>query len=359
MNWNPVAKIDLAAIRHNLHVAKRYAPNANIITVIKSQAYGHGMLEVAHALQNQADAFAVARLQEALALRDNRIVGKILVLEGVNDADELQAASAAQLDIVVHQPGQIALLQKPLKQAISCWVKFDTGMHRLGLPIEQADACIAQIQACQSVGGLKLMTHLANADDLHDPTTKQQLARFGHACRQYKLPQSVANSAGILGWPHSHADWVRPGLMLYGASPVIGRTAADYGLQAAMTLQARLIAIKPVRQGAAVGYGGTWQAPEDMPLGVVAVGYGDGYPRHSQAGAHVLIGQQRVPVVGRVSMDMLTLDMRGVSATVGDWATLWGKGLPIDTVAAWADTIPYTLMCGVTARVAREYSDGG
>lgn len=355
MNWNPVARINLAALRHNLAVARRYAPNSRIVAVVKSQAYGHGMLEVACALQHDADALAVARLQEALALRESGIQNQVLVLEGVNDADELQAASYQQIDIVLHHPGQIALLhQTKVPKPLACWLKLDTGMHRLGLPVAQAGRFIKQLQSCACVGALKLMTHLANADDLADATSAQQLTRMAANTDPYGLPQSIANSAGILAWPQSHADWIRPGLMLYGASPLPGRAAAEYGLQAVMALQARLVSIKPVPKGAPVGYGGTWQAPQDMLLGVVGIGYGDGYPRQI-SNAQALLNGQRAPIVGRVSMDMLTLDLRHVAADIGDTVTLWGEGLPINEVAGWADTIPYTLMCGVTARVQRYY----
>jgi alanine racemase len=356
MHWNPVAKVNLAALRHNFGVARRYAPGAKCIAVIKSQAYGHGLLEVAKALQADADAFAVARLSEGVQLRKAGVTIPVLLLEGVNDRDELRCAAQAHLQIVAHQARQLALLlENESPVPLSCWLKLDTGMHRLGIPATQSHACITQLASCAWVDEIRLITHLANADDVDDPATERQLRQMQEICDHYVFERSIANSAGVLAWSQSHADWIRPGLMLYGASPMLGHCAADYDLQPVMTLQARLIVVRPVRRGDPVGYGGVWRAPKDGVLGVVGIGYGDGYPRHIQSGAQVLLKGRRAPIVGRVSMDMLTIDLIDVPAEVGDTVTLWGEGLPIGEVAVWANTIPYTLMCQVTARVERHY----
>lgn len=355
-----VAEIDLGAIVHNLQVARRHAPNSRIMAVVKSLAYGHGMVPVALALAAAgADALAVARIEEAVALREADIALPLVVLEGFLRAEELDQARHHDLQLVVHDIYQMALLQGATDSGpVRCWLKFDTGMHRLGFDPAQSDWVLAQFQAMPQVRLEGLMTHLANADDMGDPATAAQLEQMAAVTSLSDLPCSIANSAGILAWPDSHRDWVRPGLMLYGASPLLGRTADELGLRPAMTLKAPLIAVRTARPGDRVGYGGTWEAPELMPLGVVGIGYGDGYPREIAPGTEVLVRGRRAPVVGRVSMDMICLDLRGLEdARVGDAVVLWGEGLPADEVAGKAGTIPYTLFCGVTERARREYRE--
>jgi len=351
------AEIDLAALRHNLSVVRKHAPSVGIMAVVKSMAYGHGATQVSRALADMADALAVARIEEGLALREAGLELPIVVLEGPRGAEDLEVAFTHELELSIHHESQLPLLREYADEPIDCWLKLDTGMHRLGFPVEQAGRLFEELKSMPSVASLRVMTHLACADDLSDQATALQLQRLHDATTGMDTEFSIANSAGILAWPASHADWVRPGLMLYGASPVIGKSAAAFGLRPVMTLKAPLIAINRLQAGDAVGYGATWRAPEAMPIGVVGIGYGDGYPRHVGAGAQVLLNGQRVPVVGRVSMDMITVDLRGIEAQVGDLATLWGSGLPADEVAAWADTIAYTLFCGVTARVERRYRD--
>ena len=352
------AVIDLAALRHNLEVVRRSAPGRRIMAVVKSQAYGHGEVAVARALEGRADALAVARAGEGVALREAGIQAPLVVLEGPGGPDELAACVRFGLQPTLHHASQIELLRGLSGQAsLDCWLKCDTGMHRLGFAPEGLGGLWREVSALPAVASLRLMTHLACADDPRDPMTGEQLARMRAACAGLPAEQSIANSAGILAWPDSHADWVRPGLMLYGASPLAGRDAAGLDLRPVMTLSAPLIAVKALGAGEPVGYGATWRAPEDMPLGVAGIGYGDGYPREIAPGAQVLVNGMRVPVVGRVSMDMIALDLRGVEAAVGDRVVLWGEGLPVDEVAAWAGTIPYTLFCGVTARVPRRYRD--
>jgi alanine racemase len=351
--FEPTAHIDLEALRHNLQVAARAAPAGNVMAVIKANGYGHGMVRVARAME-AADAFAVARVGEGVELREAGVTHPVLVLAGCHDADELAAAVAHDLQLVVQQQGQLDLLNAiELDKQLRCWMKVDTGMNRLGFDAKQAFAAFVGLQACTNVqGSPTLMTHLANADDLDDDYTLTQLRGFQVICEQFPVDCSVANSAGILGWPGTHADWQRPGIMLYGASPLSGLTATQLNLRPAMTFSARLIAVKHIKAGDPVGYGGIWRAPEDMPIGVLAVGYGDGYPREMPAGTPVLLNGKRAPLVGRVSMDTCALDLRGMSeARVGDLAVLWGEGLPADEIAQAAGTIAYTLFCGITARV--------
>ncbi|RMG35476.1 MAG: alanine racemase [Gammaproteobacteria bacterium] len=357
-----VARIDLGALVHNLAVARRHAPHSRVMGVVKSLAYGHGMLPVARTLVRAGcDALAVARMEEALALRQAGIEAPLVVLEGCIWAAELEPARRHDLQLVLHDVHQLEMLRADRgREPVRCWLKFDTGMHRLGFDPAEAQPLLAQCEALSQVRLEGLMTHLANADDTNDPATPRQLARMAEVAALADLPCSIANSAGILAWPESHADWVRPGLMLYGASPLLGRSAAELGLRPVMTLQAPLIAIHGIHAGDPVGYGGTWRAPEDLPLGVVGIGYGDGYPREIAPGTEVLLRGRRVPVVGRVSMDMICVDLRGVpEPRVGDRVVLWGEGLPAEELAEKADTIPYTLFCGVTERAARIYREQG
>jgi alanine racemase len=357
MQIYPRAIIDHSALRHNLAVVHRRAPASRIWAVIKSNGYGHGMAQVAAALED-ADGFAVARVEEGVRLREGGITWPILVLEGILDAQELAAAHEHRLELALHRPGQLALLESASTgDPLPLWLKVDTGMHRLGFDPDEVRPMLERLHANSKVfGSPGLMTHLANADDTEDPLTRQQCDRLRALGPFGRCLLSIGNSAGILAFPESRTDWVRPGIMLYGASPLIGSTAADLGLWPVMTLQTRLIAVRSLRRGDAIGYGGTWVCPEDMPVGVAAVGYGDGYPRHATAGTPVLIAGRRAPLVGRVSMDMINIDLRGVpGAAVGDSVTLWGEDLPVEEIAERAGTISYELLCQVTARVRMEH----
>jgi len=357
MTPGPCATIDLSALRHNLGIVKKLAPHSGVIPVIKADAYGHGMLPVARCLAD-LEILAVARIAEALALRQAGISQRILVLEGFFDRDEMLIASQNDLDVVIHQASQINLLEKApgVPGKLRFWLKIDTGMHRLGVSPDEAGGCyqrLAALACCDSTP--VLMTHLANADNTESPYTSAQLDAFKKIARLFDAEQSLANSAAVLAWPESHQHWVRPGIMLYGSSPMLGMTAAQHGLKPVMTLSSQLIAVKHLRKGDCVGYGSTWCCPEDMPVGVVAVGYGDGYPRHAPSGTPVLVNGQRAGLVGRVSMDMLTVDLRGIEADETDEVILWGPGLAAEEVAQAADTITYELFCGVTSRVRFAY----
>jgi len=354
MGSAPRAVIDLTALRHNLERVRTLAPNSRILAVVKANAYGHGLFRIVTALGTAVDGLAVARVGEGVSLRQAGISSSIVVLEGCTDQQELNLAATNRLEMVVHNLEQIKLLQQQkLNYPVVCWLKMDTGMHRLGLPLNSALATYQELESCNSVlGKPRLMTHFANADDLADPTTKNQWQLFQTITSELDAETSCANSGAILGWPETHADWVRPGIMLYGVSPFMNGRPEDYGLQPVMSLQSQLIAINHYKKGDAIGYSGTWVCPEDMAVGVVSIGYGDGYPRHAVSGTPVLLNGQRVPLVGRVSMDMISLDLRTCpEARVGDPVTLWGADLPVEEIAEAANTIPYQLLCGVTARV--------
>ncbi|PPD35662.1 MAG: alanine racemase [Methylomonas sp.] len=354
--------LDLDAARHNLSQVKRYAPNHKIMAVIKANGYGHGMTRIAQML-DQADAFAVARVDEGVRLRQAGFTQPITVLQGFVCVDELQLMLQHQLDAVIHTPMQIEILQQQNSwpSTLSIWLKMDTGMNRLGFKGSDFNAAYQQLLACPIINQpINLITHFANADDLLDDKTRQQIDLFTDAVKDYPGQRSIANSAGIIGWPNvsiatsqeMHSNWVRPGLMLYGCSPFSGKTGADFGLKPVMSLHSRLIAVKNVSAGETVGYSGTWQCKADTRLGVASIGYGDGYHRATRSGAPVLVNGLRVPLIGRVSMDMITVDLNSQpNAQPGDPVTLWGKNLPIEEIAHHAETIPYTLLCGITQRV--------
>jgi alanine racemase len=347
------AYISLQALRHNLQRARDSAPHSRVMAVVKANGYGHGLVRVARTLID-ADAFGVANLDEAAVLRDAGIIKPVVVLQGVVKSAELQEAGHRGLDIVVHHPYQLDLLERiPLSAAISVWLKVDSGMHRLGFGPEAVRDAWRRLGECPWVAKpVRAMTHLSDAEDRDSDRTPRQLACFDAAVAPLACEISIANSAAVLGWPQTHGHWVRPGLMLYGASPFNDSVASAEHLLPAMTLKTRLIAVNRLKKNDRVGYGGEWVCPEDMPVGVAAVGYGDGYPRHARSGTPVLVDNTRVSLIGRVSMDMICLDLRGLpDARVNDPVVLWGEGLPVEVVARHAATIPYDLLCGVSQRV--------
>lgn len=350
------ALLDAGALRHNLGEVTRHAPRARVMAMVKANGYGHGLAWVARMLAD-ADAFGVASVEEAMTLRAAGVTHPICLLAGFFEASELDLLSRQRLSPVVHHAGQVHALEAArIETPLSIWLKLDTGMHRIGFTPEVFNDVLARLTACAAVGEIRAMTHFANADAdaAADPTTRTQIDRFrGHAGDR-GLETSLANSAGVLAWPESHADWVRPGIMLYGGSPLLGKSAEALNLKPVMTLTTALIAVHRRRKGEAVGYGGDYRCPEDMPVGVAAIGYGDGYPRHAPAGTPVLVNGRRVSLIGRVSMDMTTLDLRTQpEAKVGDPVVLWGEGLSVDEIAAQAGTISYELLCRVAERVPR------
>ncbi len=352
----PQASIDLAALAHNYSRVKQLAAHSKVLAVLKANAYGHGMLAVAQALK-QADALGVARLDEALALRAGGIARPIVLLEGFFHPDELAQIVASNLQLVIHHREQAeALLAAQLDAPVRVWLKIDTGMHRLGIYPHEVAALYQQLSQSANVQGpLRLMSHFASSDELDKPSTANQLALFNELTQGLAGEHSLANSAAVLNWPHSHGDWVRPGLMLYGVSPMADAVGKDHGLQPVMTLSSSVIAVREVKAGDAVGYGGSWIAAHNTRLAVVAIGYGDGYPRAAGNNADVLINGKRFPVVGRVSMDMITVDIGTEPVLVGDKVILWGADLPVERLARCIDTIPYELLCNITSRVQFTY----
>ncbi len=349
-----VAEIDFGALRHNLRRVREQAPGCPVVAVIKADGYGHGLIRAAQALAD-ADAYGVACIEEALTLREAGVHQPILLLEGFFGTDELEVIAGKKLIPVIHHPWQLEALERTrLSAPLQAWLKMDSGMHRLGFPPAGIPEARRRLAASGKVrDGVVLMTHLASADDREDATTLRQLALFDEVVGE-ETEYSIANSAAILGWPQACRGWLRPGIMLYGVSPFLHGEGREWGLRPAMTLRSRLIAVNRYPKGAAIGYGGSWRCPEPMPVGVVAVGYGDGYPRHAPSGTPVLVNGERVSLVGRVSMDMITVDLRSQpQARVGDPVVLWGEGLPVETVAAQAGTIAYELLCGVARERVR------
>ena len=352
------AVIDTHALHHNLSVVRARAGDARIIAVVKANAYGHGLASTGLAL-GEADALAVARLEEALALRAAGVGSRIILLEGVFSSAELDEAVYERLDLVVHDSSQIELLERsPEAALLPLWLKIDTGMNRLGFAPREFAAALARIRALSPAPReLRLMTHLACANERDDRTTRAQLVRFREATRGLDHEVSIANSAGIFGAVPLGCHWVRPGLALYGASPFADCSAESLGLRPVMTLMSSVIAVRRVDRGEAVGYGGHWVAPRDSAIAIVAAGYGDGVHRSLANGAAVLVNGRRAPIVGRVSMDMLAVDISDLNpdtVRVGTSTVIWGEGLPVEEAAQHAGTIAYELLCSVSPRVPLE-----
>jgi alanine racemase len=378
------AVINLSALKHNLAQIKLLAPTTKVLAVLKANGYGHGLERIAQALffdQNEdtingdssvkADAIAVARIDEALALRASGITQSIVLLEGFFDSKDLSILSKHNLQTVVHNQQQLdAILAAKLSSPLKVWLKIDTGMHRLGINPDQFKHFYQQLTDSDNVQqDIVLMSHLGCADDKESNVTQQQISLFEEVTQGCDEERTIANSAGICLWPISHYQWIRPGLLLYGVSPLPLETSSikaskqqienesendvDFlDVKPVMTLKSSLIAIRELDAGESIGYGGAWQSDEKTIIGVVAIGYGDGYPRHAGNGTPVLINGRRVPLIGKVSMDMITVDLSLNSQDkIGDLAILWGDDLPVAEIAACATTIPYELLCNITRRV--------
>lgn len=353
MRRHASAIVDLKALKHNLSIVRSVARQQKIMAVVKADAYGHGVIEAAGALvEAGADALAVAFVGEGVALREAGIDIPILVLEGARHELEVAWASKAGLMLTVHHEYQIRDLPESLFLRPELWLKLDTGMGRLGFKPEVAGRVAARLGThCTT-----MMTHFACADRPEDPLNEVQIQRFNEAREHVSLPCSAANSAATFAFPHARYEWVRPGIVLYGSSPFRDESAADLGLLPVMTLRAPIVAITHHRKGESIGYGADFRCPTDMPVGVIAAGYADGYPRHASAGTPVMVGDVEVPLIGRVSMDMITVDLSEVPDTsIGELATLWGEGLPVDYVAAHSSTIAYELLCNAGAHADIEY----
>ncbi|RFC32072.1 MAG: alanine racemase [Candidatus Nitrotoga sp. MKT] len=342
------ARIDLSALERNLQVARR-AGSARIMAVIKANAYGHGLLRAAEAL-NAAEGFALLDIRDAICLRDAGFSQTILLLEGFFTPDDLPLVAEYDLACVIHNQQQIDMLEAyPSRGSLEVWFKVGSGMNRLGFAPDKVPAALERLKAHPAVRDITLMTHFAHADEATGVAA--QLDVF-NTLAPYRMARSLANSAALLRYPATHADWVRPGIMLYGASPFAEVSAQQLGLQPVMTLQSRIIAVQELRAGENIGYGGLFRTEAPTRVGVVACGYADGYPRHAPTGTPVLVEGQRTRILGRISMDMLSVDLSTLpAADVGSHVTLWGEGLPVEQVAHAAGTISYELLCALAERV--------
>lgn len=353
------ATIHVDALRHNLGQVRARAPGSRVMAIVKADGYGHGLERVARALVG-ADAFGVAALSDAERLRAAGVSQPILLLSGFDEPSDIARLRALGVWTVVHHATQLEMLEQAAPgDRIDCWLKLDSGMHRLGFAPHAFRDAYARLRALASstVGDVVLMNHFASSDEFAGGAsrglrTREQIAVFREVTAGLEGARSLANSAAVLGWPDAHDDWVRPGGALYGISVVEGVDGSAFGLRPAMTLATRLIAVNRVCKGGRIGYAGTWECPEDMEVGVAAIGYGDGYPRAAPAGTPVFVGEHLTQVVGRVSMDLMTVDLRPVpGARVGDPVVLWGAPLPVERIAARAGTIGYELTCSITRRV--------
>jgi alanine racemase len=355
MSRTTTATIHLGALRHNLARIKAMAAPARVMAVVKADAYGHGLERVARALDADAECFAVAALGDGLRLRAAGHRQRIVVLSGPDQSGDIAEMQRLQLDAAIHHETQLQWLAEasPGRGRLRVWLKIDSGMHRLGFAPESVATVHARLAAMPGLDPqIGLLSHFSDSEVFEGETTRAQIARFTEATRGLDGPRSLSIYAALLGWPEARVDWVRTGGLLYGLSVVEGKSGTDFGFRPVMTLATRLIAINPICKGERIGYNGTWTCPEDMPVGVAAVGYGDGYPRSAGSGTPVRVGDTTVALIGRVSMDRITLDLRGApQAKVGDSVTHWGEGLPVETVARHAGTISYDLTCGMTRRV--------
>ena len=342
------ALIDLDALRHNYRLARRLA-GGKALAVIKADAYGHGAVRCAQALSREADGFAVAFLEEALALREAGVTAPILLLEGVLAADELPLVAEHDLWMVVHAPWQVeALARATVSRPLDVWLKLDSGMHRVGIDPDAYAATWQRLRALPQVGRLVKMTHFSRADEPAHDRTREQIATFAAVTADLPGETSLCNSPALLAWPQARGDWGRAGLMLYGASPFAPGHPAAAQLQPVMTLQSQVIAVRDLPAGEPVGYGGTFVTPRPTRVGVVAMGYADGYPQFAATGTPVAIDGQPGRLIGRVSMDMLTIDLtEHPDAGVGSRVELWGRQVPAGEVVARSQTSAYRLLCGV------------
>ena len=352
--WRSRALIDLSALRHNVSVVRSLAGDARIFAVVKADAYGHGINNVVPAISNEVEGFAVATIEEGIQCRKFAGGAPIMVLSEFSSPDQLEAFCEYQLQPVVHRKEQVSWMSESDRLPERVWLKFDSGMNRLGIAPEQVPDVVKHLNKSFDLRNIGLMSHLASADDPECDQTQRQIALFAKYTADHPGDVSLANSAGVVSWPQAKRGVVRPGLILYGVSPTAAHSGTGLGLQPVMQLETRLIAVKTVDQGDAVGYGGSWIATQPTRIGVAGFGYADGYPRCISNRGAVMVNGRRAPVIGKVSMDMMTIDLSDCGNVVeGDVVQLWGSALSVDAVAHWAQTIAYELLCAVSPRVPR------
>ncbi len=361
-----VAVLSQQALKNNVHQLRKLAPHSKILAMVKANAYGHGVLGVSELITPLVDGLAVATIEEAYALRKaHPTYQNIVVMDGVLFLDELIFAIENQLTLVLHHQYELDLFEQYLKNnthklisPLFIWVQIDTGMHRLGFLPPEIPNLLLRLNALQEKNLINIkgwLTHFSASDDLADEANQMQLSSFNQHVAQLVGEKSMANSAAILQIPQSHQDWIRPGLLLYGASPIESKTAASLGFKPVMTLTSPILAIRSISAGTRIGYNGIWQSKRDSVIATIGIGYGDGYPRHIQENTPVWLNGQCFPIVGRVSMDMMMIDITDNQSDhlrlIGSKVELWGKHIPIEEIAKQANTIPYELFCQLTHRI--------
>jgi alanine racemase len=351
--------IDLDAIRYNYHQLKALAGDSQLIAVVKADAYGHGAIQVANALCN-ADAFAVAAVGEAVSLREGGITQKILVMGGFISAADLQTCIDLQLDPVIHQQFHIDCLRdNPALGQMQIWMKVDSGMGRLGFSVDAVKDCIEQLEKIPTLGQLRMMTHFASADEIDNDQTEKQMKTISNL-KLESYEWGVSNSAGIIGWPESHKTWVRSGIAMYGANPMSNRKQVRQHFRPAMAMTTVVLAVNQHYKGDVIGYAGSYTCPEEMSIAVIAAGYADGYPRLKTKASQINIQGQLCNIVGRVSMDMITVDISALKeVNVGDEVCLFGVNPEAEDIADDSLTIAYEIFCNVGAHTKREYINIG
>ena len=357
IGWKNRALIHLSALRDNIRTIRRMAPKSGVIAVIKANAYGHDMQIVARELSCRVDGFAVASIEEGLSLRkvDNEL--PVIILSGLCDPSQLVSCADSRLDPVIHSLHQVDWIKRHTGRPLDVWLKFNSGMNRLGMDHDDFIRAYRVLEASPHTASIGLMSHFAIAEDLKDDFTRKQISEFNQVAAGLEGERSIANSAGIMCWPDSHLEWVRPGLMLYGVSPLEDETA-NYGLRPVMELQAKIISLQNLKQGDTIGYGRTYATTRPMRIANLGIGYGDGYFRTVSDSAYVIIHNRKAPIVGRISMDSMTVDVSNIKqARIGDSAVLWGESPSVDQVAGWAGTNAYEVLCKLSARVPREIRD--
>ncbi|MGB5707168.1 MAG: alanine racemase [Arenicellales bacterium] len=352
--WRTRALIDLSALRQNVKVIRKLAGDARVYAVVKADAYGHGINNIVPAICHSVDGFAVATLEEGIRCRKYAENNAIMVLSEFSEPEQIDIFRQYQLQPVIHREQQARWVGESEGLSSGVWIKIESGMNRLGISPENVTAIINILRRSMKVKKLGLMSHLASADEMDSDQTPRQCERFLEYASGHPGEVSIANSAALIGWPQTRLDIVRPGLMLYGISPSQHQSALELGLRPVMQLESRLIAVKEISAGDAVGYGASWKASKSTKIGVAGFGYADGYPRRISNRGSVIVRDRSAPVIGKVSMDMMTLDLTGCGEVQeGDIAELWGPKLGVEIVAGWADTIPYELLCSVSPRVPR------
>ncbi len=354
MSRSAIAILSTENLLHNLSVIQSQAPSSKILALVKANAYGHGLRSISSRLDKRVYSLGVASSDEAIALRRAGIEGPITLMEGIFEQDELLIASCEKFQVIFHDWWQIKALETlSLPLPLQAWIKIDTGMGRLGFtPSEGPKAYQALLENPHIIKPIGILSHFACADEADHPLNQQQINCFENFTKNLPGLKSFCNAAGIINFPASHHDVVRPGMSLYGVSPIKGKVAADFNLKPVMTLQTRLIAIRHLSEGSSIGYGSQFVCPKDMRVGVIAIGYGDGYPRTAREGAPILVNNIRCRVVGRVSMDMTTIDLENCpDAKAGDPVILWGNNLPIEQVAEYTSHCPYDMLCAIQNRV--------